>query len=80
MSRRLLVINPNTSASVSARLGQHVQAAVVADDVVADVCTARFGAEYIDGEAGYAVAGHGGSACPRSWSGCCPERLRSHPP
>ena len=58
MSRRLLVINPNTSASVSARLGQHVQAAVVADDVVADVCTARFGAEYIDGEAGYAVAGH----------------------
>lgn len=58
MSRRLLVINPNTSASISARLGRHVQAAVTADGVVADVCTARFGAEYIDGEASYAIAGH----------------------
>ena len=58
MSRRLLVINPNTSARISARLGQHVQAALRDDDAVADVCTARFGAEYIGSEASYAIAAH----------------------
>jgi allantoin racemase len=58
MSRRLLVINPNTSARISARLGRHVQAALRDDEAVADVCTARFGAEYIGCEASYAIAAH----------------------
>jgi allantoin racemase len=55
--RQLLVINPNTSASVSALLQQHVQAAAGAQVQVRTV-TARFGAPYIADEAGYAVASH----------------------
>ncbi len=55
--RRLLVINPNTSASVSALLQAHVQAAAGSHVQVRTV-TARFGAPYIADEASYAVAGH----------------------
>jgi Asp/Glu/hydantoin racemase len=55
--RQLLVINPNTSASVSALLQQHVQAAAGTQVQVRTV-TARFGAPYIADEAGYAVAAH----------------------
>jgi allantoin racemase len=55
--RRLLVINPNTSASVSALLQTHVQAAAGLHVQVSTV-TARFGAPYISDEAGYAVAAH----------------------
>jgi allantoin racemase len=55
--RRLLVINPNTSASVSALLQTHVQAAVGSHVQVRTV-TARFGAPYIADEASYAVAAH----------------------
>jgi allantoin racemase len=55
--RRLLVINPNTSASVSALLQKHVQAAA-GSHVQVRVETARFGAPYIADEASYAVAGH----------------------
>ena len=55
--RRLLVINPNTSASVSALLQTHVQAAAGLHVQVSTV-TARFGAPYISDEAGYAVASH----------------------
>ena len=55
--RQLLVINPNTSESVSALLQQHVQAAAGAQVQVQTV-TARFGAPYIADEAGYAVAAH----------------------
>ncbi|MFZ3117582.1 MAG: aspartate/glutamate racemase family protein, partial [Variovorax sp.] len=54
---RLLVINPNTSASVTALLQQHVQKAVGAAVDVQSV-TARFGAPYISSEATYAVANH----------------------
>jgi allantoin racemase len=54
---RLLVINPNTSASVSALLQRHLQAeGGGALDVHA--VTARFGAPYISSEASYAVAQH----------------------
>lgn len=53
----LLVINPNTSAQVSALLQRHVQAAVGAGVNVHTV-TARFGAPYIACEASYAVAAH----------------------
>ncbi len=55
--RHLLVINPNTSASVSALLQTHVQAAAGSHVQVRTV-TARFGAPYISDEASYAVAGH----------------------
>ncbi|MEY4265932.1 MAG: hypothetical protein RIS90_467, partial [Pseudomonadota bacterium] len=55
--RHLLIINPNTSASVSALLQAHAQAAVGSGVMVRTV-TARFGAPYIACEASYAVAGH----------------------
>ncbi|MDN4589722.1 Asp/Glu racemase [Xenophilus aerolatus] len=53
----LLVINPNTSTSVSALLQQHVKAAVGAG-IDVHTLTARFGAPYISSEASYAVAQH----------------------
>lgn len=55
--RQLLVINPNTSETVSALLQQHVQAAA-GPDVAVRTVTARFGAPYIACEASYLVAGH----------------------
>ncbi|RZJ26133.1 MAG: Asp/Glu racemase [Haliea sp.] len=55
--RRLLVINPNTSAAVSALLQAHVQAEAGLHVRVQTV-TARFGAPYIADEASYAVAAH----------------------
>lgn len=55
--RQLLVINPNTSASVSALLQRHVQAAA-GSHVQVRTATARFGAPYIACEASYAVASH----------------------
>jgi len=54
---RLLVINPNTSASVSERLQRRVSLAAGAALYVRTV-TARFGAPYIASEASYAVAQH----------------------
>ncbi|MDM0014244.1 aspartate/glutamate racemase family protein [Variovorax sp. J22P168] len=54
---RLLVVNPNTSASVSALLQQHLQAQLGGAMTVHTV-TARFGAPYISSEATYAVAQH----------------------
>ncbi len=53
----LLVINPNTSAAVSALLHGHAQRIAGAGTQVHTV-TARFGAPYIACEASYAVAGH----------------------
>jgi len=55
--RRLLVVNPNTSPSVSALLQAHVQAAAGLHVQVRAV-TARFGAPYISDEASYAVGAH----------------------
>ncbi|ROZ64946.1 aspartate/glutamate racemase family protein [Ramlibacter sp. WS9] len=55
--RELLVINPNTSASVSDLLQGHVQAEAGLHVRVRTV-TARFGAPYIADEASYAVASH----------------------
>jgi Asp/Glu/hydantoin racemase len=54
---KLLVINPNTSASVTDKLRQHVGAALPAGTMLSAV-TAPFGARYIADEASYAVAGH----------------------
>ena len=55
--QQLLVINPNTSAAVSALLQRHAQAAA-GPGVRVRTRTARFGAPYIACEASYAVAGH----------------------
>jgi allantoin racemase len=55
--RNLLVINPNTSQSVTALLQHHVQAAAGLHVRVRSI-TARFGAPYIADEASYAIAGH----------------------
>jgi allantoin racemase len=55
--RQLLVINPNTSASVSALLQSHAQVAA-GPEVRVRTVTARFGAPYIACEASYTVAGH----------------------
>lgn len=55
--RELLIVNPNTSASVTALLLAHGQAAAGPDARVRAV-TARLGSAYIVDEASYAVAGH----------------------
>lgn len=55
--RHLLVINPNTSGSVTQLLAHHVQAAA-GDATRVRTLTARFGAPYIADEASFAVAGH----------------------
>jgi len=55
--RHLLILNPNTTASITALLQQHGQRAAGAD-VLVSTATARFGAPYIACEASYAVAGH----------------------
>ncbi|VTU13298.1 Hydantoin racemase [Variovorax sp. RA8] len=54
---RLLIINPNTSATVSALLQRHVQGEV-SPALKVHTVTARFGAPYIASEASYAVAQH----------------------
>ncbi|WP_143684811.1 aspartate/glutamate racemase family protein [Variovorax sp. KK3] len=53
----LLVINPNTTTTVSALLQQHVQAEL-SPALKVHTVTARFGATYIASEASYAVAQH----------------------
>ena len=55
--RHVLVVNPNTSGSVSALLQTHVQHAMGHQTQVRTV-TAGFGAPYIACEASYAVAAH----------------------
>jgi allantoin racemase len=69
--RRILIINPNTSTSVSALLQTHARALAGADAQV-DVVTARFGAPYISCEASYAVAGH---ATLDAWAGALSQRV-----
>ncbi len=54
---RLLVINPNTSAPITAMLQRHIQS-VTGPTMEVQAVTARFGAPYISSEAGYAVASH----------------------
>ena len=54
---KLLVVNPNTTVSVTELLARRVRAAVGAAAQV-EAITARFGAAYIASETSYAVAGH----------------------
>jgi allantoin racemase len=59
---RLLVINPNTTASITALVARHVRASV--GHGVEVVCaTGRFGCAYIASETCYAIAGHAALAC-----------------
>ena len=67
---RLLVINPNTSASVSALLRARAQGLCVGRAEV-EVVTARLGAAYISSECSFAVAGH---AALDAWAAA------THPP
>jgi Asp/Glu/hydantoin racemase len=54
---KLLLINPNTSVSVTALLQTHAQR-FAGESTTVQTSTARFGAPYIACEASYAVAGH----------------------
>lgn len=63
--RHLLVINPNTSDSVTALLRTHILQAS-GPDVAIHMATARFGARYISSEASYAIAAH---ATLDAWAG-----------
>ncbi|MCU0966629.1 MAG: aspartate/glutamate racemase family protein [Burkholderiaceae bacterium] len=56
--KTLLLLNPNTSAEVSALLQRHAAPEAQAAGLSLAVATARFGPRYISGEAGAAVAGH----------------------
>jgi allantoin racemase len=55
--KRVLIINPNTTATVSELLLQHGQG-IAGSDASVRVVTARFGAPYISCETSYAIAGH----------------------
>lgn len=76
----VLLINPNTSASVTALMAD-VMRPVLGEGVALVPVTARFGASYIASEAAYAVAGHaaldawaafraGGGRCDAVLLGC----------
>ena len=54
---RLLIINPNTSAQVTAMLREHLQP-MLGEAWRIDTVTARFGGVYIASEAAYAIAAH----------------------
>lgn len=55
--RQLLVINPNTTASVTALLQRHAQA-TAGERVTVRTVTARFGAPYIGDECSYVEGAH----------------------
>jgi allantoin racemase len=54
---QLLIINPNTSTSVTDKLEKYAQAMCTGNQSVASI-TARFGASYIVDEASFAIASH----------------------
>ncbi len=62
--RQLLVINPNTTASVSALLQRHAQAAA-GDGAAVRTVTATFGAPYITDECSYVEGAHAALAAWR---------------
>lgn len=56
--RTLLILNPNTSVSVTQLLADGAAAAAAAAGIHIATATARFGPRYITGEVGCAIAGH----------------------
>ena len=71
----VLVLNPNTTASITALLQRHTAAALGTAAVV-HTATARFGAPYIACEASYAVAAH---AALDAWAGWCADHPQTAP-
>ncbi|GAA6141420.1 aspartate/glutamate racemase family protein [Hydrogenophaga sp. 5NK40-0174] len=67
--KQLLIINPNTTSSVSERMRAHAQA-LAGERAHVTVATAAFGARYIANEASYAVAAH---AALDTWAGALAE-------
>lgn len=63
---RLLVLNPNTSASVTALVVSHARA-VLGGHAQVEGATARLGAAYIASEAACAVAGHAALDAWAAW-------------
>lgn len=59
---RLLVINPNTTASITELVARHVRAAA-GEDFEIVTATGGFGCAYIASEACYAIAGHAALEC-----------------
>ncbi|MEO8524363.1 MAG: aspartate/glutamate racemase family protein [Caldimonas sp.] len=53
----LLVVNPNTTESVTRRLHEHVSA-IVGDEATVRSATATFGARYISDELSFAIGAH----------------------
>jgi allantoin racemase len=56
--KRLLIINPNTSQSVTDKLSVFAKNDIGSDNIHIQAVTASFGAPYIDSETSYAVAAH----------------------
>ncbi|MFA9440315.1 aspartate/glutamate racemase family protein [Uliginosibacterium sp. sgz301328] len=67
---RVLVINPNTTATVTDLLARHARAALPNADI--DTITAPFGAQYISSEVAYTVAGH---AVLDAWAVAAPAHV-----
>jgi allantoin racemase len=59
---RVLVINPNTTASITELAARHVRA-VLGREFEVVTATGRFGCAYIASEACYAIAGHAALEC-----------------
>jgi Asp/Glu/hydantoin racemase len=59
--KRLLIINPNTTAAMTERVAAAARAAL--PDVSVEAATGRFGCAYIASRASYAVAGHAALDC-----------------
>jgi allantoin racemase len=57
-SKHLLIINPNTTQSVSDKLDAFAKHDIVGIAIQIRTVTASFGAPYIDSEASYAIAAH----------------------
>ena len=56
--KRLLIINPNTTQSVTDKLSAFAKSDIGSADIQIRTVTASFGAPYIDSEASYAIAAH----------------------
>jgi allantoin racemase len=69
ISRKFLIINPNTNELTTQRLRSVLQPQLPSHAQL-DICTARFGATYIACEASHAVASH---ACIDAWVSYCAQ-------
>ncbi len=58
---RLLIINPNTTQMVTAKVADAARIALPGVEI--EACTGRFGAAYISSRASFAVAGHAALDC-----------------